>query len=347
MERISLLSVTTEAAVSSQLVSMPRMIMKIDVKRECMTVKSEKIIIGTRGSPLALWQANFVKDKLAKISQYIQFDIKVINTSGDWRPQDGEVRLKESEGGKGQFAKEIEEALLAGVVDIGVHSMKDMETVQPQGLEIPFILEREDPRDAFLSDCAQTIEDLPIGAVVGTASMRRGAFLLNMRPDLKVVPFRGNVHTRIEKLRAGQVDATLLACAGLKRLGLGHEVASIVPENILLPAVAQGAIGIEIRSQDRNKLSFIDQLNCLKTNICVAAERSFLAVLNGSCHTPVGVLATIEVREMTIKARVVSPDGVFSYADRIVGQVSSLEQAVSLGVELGGRMKPHIPEGIL
>lgn len=312
-----------------------------------MTVKSEKIIIGTRGSPLALWQANFVMSKLAIIRQDITFEIKVINTSGDWRPQDGEVRLKESEGGKGQFAKEIEDALLAGVVDMGVHSMKDMETVQPEGLEIPFILEREDPRDAFLSDCAQTIEDLPLGAVVGTASMRRGAFLLNYRPDLKIVPFRGNVQTRIDKLRAGQVDATLLACAGLKRLGLMHEVASLVSEDVLLPAVAQGAIGIEIRSQDRNKLSFISQINCLKTLFCVECERSYLRYVDGSCHTPVGVFARMENGVMRVSARVVSPDGVFSCADTMEASVVSLEQARSLGLELGRRMKPHIPEGIL
>lgn len=312
-----------------------------------MTVKPEKLVIGTRGSPLALWQAHKVRDELAKIRQKIAFEVNIINTSGDWCPQDGEVRLKECEGGKGQFAKEIEEALLAGKIDLAVHSMKDMETTQPQGLVIPFMLPREDARDAFLSGIAKDIGSLPVGAVVGTASVRRGAFLLNKRPDLKIVPFRGNVHTRIEKLRSGQVDATLLACAGLKRLGLEHEIASVIEIEDMLPAVAQGAIGIEIRSQDQGILTFISQISCFNTVLCVECERSVLRELDGSCHTPVGVYAILEGNALFVQVQVISPDGTFSYADEMCSVVRNIAEAQILGQQLGKRVKPHIPAGIL
>lgn len=312
-----------------------------------MTVKPEKLVIGTRGSPLALWQANKVRDELAKISPETELELRIINTSGDWRPQDGEVRLKECDGGKGQFAKEIEAALLAGEIDMAVHSMKDMETTQPNGLCIPFMLPRADARDVFLSNISQNIYDLPAGSVVGTASMRRGSFLLNLRPDLKIVPFRGNVHTRIEKLRAGAVDATLLACAGLTRLGLMHEAASVIDVETMLPAVAQGAVGVEIRSADMDKLAFISQISCGKTVICVECERAVLRELDGSCHTPVGVYAVLEDGEIFVRVRVVSPDGGFSYADEARGRVSGIDDAKALGCALGQRVKPHIPDGIL
>lgn len=317
-----------------------------------MTVKSEKdspekLVIGTRGSPLALWQAYKVRDELAKISPDIAVEIREILTSGDWRPEHGEVRLEESDGGKGQFAKEIEKALLDGDIDLAVHSMKDMETVQPEGLEISCILPREDARDAFLSDIAGCVDDLPLGAVVGTASVRRGAFLLNRRPDLKIVPFRGNVQTRIDKLRAGQVDATFLACAGLKRLGLMAEAACAVGVEDMLPAVAQGAIGIEIRSEDRERLSFMQVLNCRKSSLCVRAERAVLEALDGSCHTPIGVYAVFEGEDMHLRVHVVSPDGVFSLKHAENQLVESDQQAYMFGLKLGISLKEHIPDGIL
>lgn len=317
-----------------------------------MTVKSEKtnkdkIIIGTRGSPLALWQARKVQDELVKTGMRTPVEIKVIKTSGDWVPSDGEVRLKESDGGKGQFAKEIEDALLAGEVDIGVHSMKDMETVQPNGLSIPYMLPREDVRDAFLSNIAQNIDGLPIGSVVGTASVRRAAVVRSLRPDLDVVPFRGNVQTRIDKLAGGQVDATFLAMAGLNRLGLSGYVRSCMEIDQMLPAVGQGAIGIELRDDDRDKLSFIGQLSCFKTYWCVECERSVLRVLDGSCHTPIGVYAVYEAGEIFCRVQVVSPDGHFSYRDELRGDVFSVETARDLGEKLGLQVKPHIPDGIL
>lgn len=312
-----------------------------------MTVKPEKLVLGTRGSPLALWQAHKVRDELAIIRPEIVIEVKVINTSGDWRPQDGEVRLMESDGGKGQFAKEIEQALIAGEIDLAVHSMKDMETTQPEGLCIPFMLPREDARDALLSDIAKDIESLPYGAVVGSASMRRGAFLLNKRPDLKIVPFRGNVQTRIDKLRSGQVDATLLACAGLKRLGLEHEISSLIEIEDMLPAVAQGAIGIEIRSQDQGELFFFSHLSHDNTVVCVECERSVLRELDGSCHTPVGVYAVFDQGDLYVRVRVVSPDGAFSYSDEMRSSTCDLAEAKMLGQKLGKRIKPNIPDGIL
>lgn len=317
-----------------------------------MSVKSEKnfpekIIIGTRGSPLALWQAHKVRDELVKISKHTTFEIKIIKTSGDWSKSDGEVRLKESEGGKGQFAKEIEEALLAGVVDIGVHSMKDMEAIQPHGLCIPFMLPREDARDAFLSNNVQNFNDLPTGSIVGTASVRRAAFVMRKRPDLKIVPFRGNVHTRIEKLRSAQVDATFLAFAGLKRLGLEKEVSGLVDLDDMLPAVGQGAIGIEMRKGDLEKLSFIGQISCEKTYICVECERSILAALDGSCHTPIGVYASIENDKITCRLQIVSPDGQFFMDEEFSATLISVDDVRAQASAFALALKPSIPEGIL
>ena len=307
----------------------------------------EKIVIGTRGSPLALWQAKKVKSEIDNIGQNIDVTIRVIRTSGDWNPEDGEKRLESLEGGKAQFAKEIEEALLTKEIDLAVHSMKDMETELPEGLVIPFMLSRADVRDAFLSNNIQNIDDLPMGSVVGTVSVRRQAFLLNKRPDLKVVPFRGNVETRIKKLRAGHVDATFLAAAGLERLGLLHEVQLIVDTDYMLPSVGQGAIGMEIREADHKIMSFIDQFSCSKTYICVESERAVLRVLNGSCHTPVGVLAEVENDILSLTACVVSQDGKKKWSEAEKKKVGGLKDALSVGEAIGKRLKERVPEDIL
>lgn len=307
----------------------------------------EKIVIGTRGSELAMWQANKVKSLIDNIGQDIDVTIRVIKTSGDWRPEQGEVRLSADEGGKAQFAKEIEEALLEGAVDIAVHSMKDMETDLPDGLVIPYMLPRVDTRDAFLSDIAQNIDDLPKGSVVGTASVRRQAFVLNKRPDLKIVPFRGNVGTRIEKLRAGQVDATFLAVAGLERLEMTHEIASVIESADMLPSVGQGAIGIEVRKGDMNKLSFIAQISCSKTYACVECERAVLRALSGSCHTPVGVLATLNEGVLDLSVAVVDPDGSQKWEEYVTVKVTDIQDAITLGREVGERLKSAVPAYVL
>ena len=265
------------------------------------------IRIGTRGSPLALAQAHEVRRRLiaAHGTPESLIEIVVIRTSGD-RIED---RPLSEIGGKGLFTKEIEEALLAGGIDLAVHSMKDMPTVLPDGLEISSHLPREDVRDAFLSPRAATLADLPPGAVVGTSSLRRQAQVLRARPDLRVVPFRGNVETRLRKLGDGVADATLLACAGLRRLGLADKITATLSTNDFLPAVAQGAIGIEIRSGDDRARALLAPLDDADTSLCIMAERAMLARLDGSCRTPIAGLAQLSAGTLTLRAMILSPDG--------------------------------------
>lgn len=265
------------------------------------------IRIGTRGSPLALAQAHEVRRRLiaAHGTPESLIEIVVIRTSGD-RIED---RPLSEIGGKGLFTKEIEEALLAGGIDLAVHSMKDMPTVLPDGLEISSHLPREDVRDAFLSLRAATLADLPPGAVVGTSSLRRQAQVLRARPDLRVVPFRGNVETRLRKLGDGVADATLLACAGLRRLGLADKITATLSTNDFLPAVAQGAIGIEIRSGDDRARALLAPLDDADTSLCIMAERAMLARLDGSCRTPIAGLAQLSAGTLTLRAMILSPDG--------------------------------------
>lgn len=242
--------------------------------------------IGTRGSPLALAQTNLLIAALQAKHAGLQAEVVTITTSGD-RIQD---RPLSEAGGKGLFTKEIEDALLAGEIDCAVHSMKDMPTKLPDGLIIPCLLPREDVRDAFFSLKAKTLADLPQGSVVGTSSLRRQAIILAKRPDLKVVTFRGNVGTRLRKLEEGVVDATLLAVAGLNRLGQSHLIQSILEPEVMLPAVAQGAVGIEVRENDRATQKLLEAVHCYTTELRVTAERAFLAVMDGSCRTPLAAL---------------------------------------------------------
>ena len=288
--------------------------------------------IGTRGSPLALAQANLVRDRLVSAHDALDdgdAEICVIKTTGD-RVLD---RPLAELGGKGLFTKEIEEALLAGSIDLAVHSMKDMPTVLPDGLAIPCILEREDPRDAFISAKAAALWDLAEGSVVGTASLRRQAQILHRRPDLKVVSIRGNVETRLRKAEAGEVDATLLALAGLKRLGLGDAATAVIDVEDMLPAVAQGAIGIECRAGDASILEFLEALNHPETQTCVGAERAMLAVLDGSCRTPIAGLARFDgAGHITLRAMVLTPDGKTVHETR---HQAAAKDAPRLGRDVG------------
>lgn len=276
-----------------------------------------KLVIGTRGSPLALAQAYETRDKLAAAWPDLAEDgalaIEIIKTTGD-NIQD---RPLADIGGKGLFTKEIDEAMLERRIHIAVHSMKDVPTWLPEGIVLPCMLEREDVRDAFICPNTNSYRNLPKGAVIGSASLRRGAQILANRPDLAVVNFRGNVQTRLKKLSEGQVDATLLAMAGLRRLGLVEEAgaSAIAPED-MLPAVAQGAIGITCMADDQTTLDYLKALNHEPTVICVEAERAFLAELDGSCRTPIAGLAQYEEckpedPEACIRFRglIVSPDG--------------------------------------
>ena len=272
-----------------------------------MTQSSPFLRIGTRGSPLALWQAHAVQASLAAAHGVSPeaITIEVIRTTGDViqdRP------LSEA-GGKGLFTKEIEQALIDGAIDLAVHSSKDMPTVLPTGLELIACLPREDVRDAFISHKAASLADLPHGAVVGTASLRRQAMVKRLRPDVSVVTFRGNVDTRLKKLEAGVVDATLLAFAGLKRLGGEAAATAVLDVETFLPAVGQGAVGIEARAADARTCDLLAKINHAETMAAVQTERAFLAVLDGSCRTPIAGHARILGGSVVFRGMVLRPDG--------------------------------------
>jgi hydroxymethylbilane synthase len=288
--------------------------------------------IGTRGSPLALVQARQVQARLAAAHALApeRIAIEIIRTSGDMirdRPL-AEV------GGKGLFTKEIEEALLADRIDLAVHSAKDMPTVLPAGLAIVAVLPREDARDVFISRTSRTLQDLPHGVVVGTASLRRQALVKRLRPDLAVVNIRGNVETRLRKLDAGEVAATLLALAGLKRLGLADAATSILSTEEFLPAVGQGIIAIEAREDDaRTLLAAIDDRDAATALAC---ERAFLAVLDGSCRTPIAGHATLREGALQFRGLIARPDGSEVVETARAGAVAD---AVALGAAAGAELK--------
>jgi hydroxymethylbilane synthase len=296
--------------------------------------------IGSRGSPLALVQAREVQSRLAKAAGLdpAQIEIKVIRTTGD-AIQD---RPLAEAGGKGLFTKEIEEALLAGAIDLAVHSSKDMPTVLPSGLVLSAFLPREDPRDAFIGRSAKTLRDLSNGAVVGTASLRRQALVKHLRPDLKIVPLRGNVETRLRKLEAGDFDATILAVAGLKRLGLLTAVTSFLDPQEFVPAVGQGAIGIETREDDADARALVAKINDADTATALAAERAFLTVLDGSCRTPIGGHARIDGEHIRFRGIVAKIDGSEVLDATREGRVSD---AAKLGAEAGHDLKARAGAG--
>ncbi len=290
--------------------------------------------IGSRGSPLALVQAREVKSRLAAAAGLDpeRIEIKVIRTTGDL-VQD---RPLADAGGKGLFAKEIEEALLASVIDLAVHSSKDLPTTLPAGLALAGFLPREDARDAFISCKAKALRDLPPGSTVGTASPRRHAFVKRLRPDIAVVTLRGNVETRLRKLEAGEVDATLLAVAGLKRLGLLSAATAILELDEFLPAAAQGAIGIETRADDTATRALVAMIDDRDTAIAIAAERAFLAVLDGSCRTPIGGHAVVHGGSIRFRGMIAKPDGSESFE---VAREGAREQAVELGADAGRELR--------
>jgi hydroxymethylbilane synthase len=296
-------------------------------------LQAAKIRIGTRGSPLALAQAHEVVGLLTKAHKLAEgaCEIVVIKTSGD-RITD---RPLAEEGGKGLFTKEIEEALLAGSIDLAVHSMKDMSTLLPAGLTIGAALKREDPRDAFISIKYSSLAEVPEGAVIGTSSLRRQAQVLHRRPDLKIVPLRGNVGTRLKKLADDQASATFLACAGLNRLGLAEHIREPVSTEIMLPAVAQGAIALELRAGDTDTAQLIAPLNDAATALCVAAERAFLAKLDGSCRTPIAGLAELSGNVVRFRGEILTPDGKQRLATERSG---AAETALRLGEEAAAEL---------
>jgi hydroxymethylbilane synthase len=301
---------------------------------------TEILRIGTRGSPLALWQANETKRRLSLAFPGLALEIVPIKTTGD-RIQD---RNLSEAGGKGLFTKEIEEALLAGTIDVAVHSMKDVPTWLPEGLGIVATLEREDPRDALIArQGAKSLADLPRGCTVGSSSLRRAAQLRAKRPDIRVIDFRGNVDTRLAKLEQGLADATFLALAGLKRLGREDAVSAVLDPSEMLPAVAQGAIGLEARLADTRTREKLAALDHLPTHDAVRAERGLLERLDGSCRTPIGALAKIDAQgRLRLDGLVVRPDGTGLLATFREGNVADAER---LGQDAGEELKRRAGPG--
>lgn len=288
------------------------------------TIGIGTIRIGTRGSALALAQAREVRDRVMAAHGLPEdrFAIEAMSTSGD-RIQD---RTLAEIGGKGLFTREIEEALLDGSIDFAVHSSKDMPTVLPDGLALVAFMEREDPRDAFIGRTSPTLAGLPRGAVVGTASLRRQALVRRARPDLKVVPFRGNVQTRLKKLGEGQADATLLAHAGLKRMGLQSAITELMPLESFPPAPGQGAICVEARSDNDAVLKLLEPVNHGPTMQALCCERAFLATLDGSCRTPIAGYARIDGDHLHFSGLIILPDGSECHAIEDSGPVTAAEE---------------------
>lgn len=303
-----------------------------------MTYSTETPLnIGTRGSPLAVAQAVETRSRLMAALDLPEaaFNIVVIKTTGD-KVQDrplGEI------GGKGLFTKEIEDAMLAGDIDIAVHSMKDMPVQFPDGLVLDCFLPREDVRDAFVSRKYGGLSDLPKGAVVGTSSLRRRSQLMHRRPDLNVVEFRGNVQTRLRKLDDGVADATFLAMAGLNRLGM-QDIANPIAEDDMLPAIAQGCIGIERREDDGDAAAALAQINHAPSMIRLSAERALLAGLDGSCQTPIAGLAEFHGEgELSLRAEVLRPDGSECLSDQALAPISDAE---AMGAEMAERLRARM-----
>jgi len=275
-------------------------------------VTKNKIIIGTRGSKLALWQANWIKDKLERLYPDLVIAIEKIKTTGDKITDAPLSRI----GGKGLFVKEIEEALFKSRIDIAVHSMKDVPAELPEGLHIAAICERENPRDAIISNNNKSLKELPDGAVLGTSSLRRTVQLKAIRPDFNIKPLRGNVDTRINKLKNGDFDAIILAMAGIKRMGLENLITEVISEDTMIPAIGQGAIGIETRVDDEFINEIIKPLNHEDTAICVLAERAFLSIMGGGCQVPLACHAKILKQNnkttINIEGILGDPDGKWS-----------------------------------
>ncbi|MCB2136281.1 MAG: hydroxymethylbilane synthase [Rhodobacteraceae bacterium] len=300
--------------------------------------------IGTRGSPLALAQAFETRRRLMTAHDIGEdaCEIVIIKTTGDDRTLIAADRPLKEIGNKGLFTKEIEEAMLAGDIDIAVHSAKDMPVEQPEGLVIDCYLPREDVRDAFVSPRYASVDDLPKGAVVGSSSLRRRAQLANRRPDLKLVELRGNVQTRLRKLDDGVAVATFLAMAGLNRLGLAGIAKGAIAPEVMLPAVAQGAIAIERRIDDEVTAALLAAIHDQPTGQRLAAERAFLAALDGSCETPIAGLALIEGDEIWLRGEILRPDG----SEAIRGDIRCpVDEGAAAGTTLARQLLARAPEG--
>jgi hydroxymethylbilane synthase len=289
------------------------------------------LVLGTRGSKLAVHQSEWVQARLKEVAPHVEVTLRRIRTSGDMIL---DVPLAKM-GGKGLFVKEIEEALLSGEIDLAVHSMKDVPTVLPDGLDLLCIPRREDARDALISRDGRRFQDLFQGAKVGTSSLRRQAQLLKARPDLFIIMLRGNLDTRLRKLREGQFDAIVLAAAGLRRLGWEHEITEYLDPDISLPAIGQGALGIEGRRDDQFVRSLLSSLDHAPTRTTVRAERALLHRLQGGCQVPIAAHATLAGSDVTLEGLVASVDGKEIIRDRVRGTATDPE---SMGIQLAERL---------
>ena len=290
-----------------------------------------KIVIATRGSQLALWQAEHVKSELQKLDSSLEIELKTLKTKGDIILDTSLAKI----GGKGLFVKEIENALLTDEAHIAVHSMKDMPAEFPEGLILPAIMEREDPRDAFVSNKYKSISDLPTDAIVGTSSLRRQSQLLaNSQYEIKLL--RGNVNTRLRKLDDGEYDAIVLACAGLIRLEFNDRIADQFEVDQMIPSAGQGAVGVQCRAKDTEVVKLVEQLNCAKTSAAVKAEREFNAVVGGSCQIPAGCHVTVDGDNFKIRGFISEMDGSKIYKDEFEGKLSDLPGS---GTKLGNALR--------
>jgi hydroxymethylbilane synthase len=289
------------------------------------------IRIGTRGSKLALTQSEWIKNKIQDQHPDVRVELTIIKTTGD-KIQDSPLSKI---GGKGLFVKEIEDALLQNRVDLAVHSMKDVPAELPDGLMLAAFPEREDPRDALISAGNVPIHGLPLKARLGTSSLRRAAQILHIRPDLEIAPLRGNVDTRLGKLNGGGLDCIILATAGLNRMGLQNRISQVIPTNKILPAIGQGALGLETRQNDEQTIGIIDFLNHEPTQIAVAAERAFLKKLEGGCQVPIAGLALLESGRLHFTGMVAEIDGTRIIQDQISGDP---EDAAQMGETLAGKL---------
>ncbi len=288
---------------------------------------TRKYLIGSRGSELALWQANWVRARLAILSPDSTFELKIIKTTGD---QMLDVALSEI-GDKGLFTRQIETELIDAKIDLAVHSLKDLQTVQPDGLLIGAMCERDVPNDVFISRRFQTVDELPRGSRVATGSLRRRSQLLNYRPDLEVVDIRGNVPTRLKKLDDSDLDGLILAYAGLNRLGLKDKIRQTLPFALMLPAPGQGSVAVEVRSDDEEAISLCGELDDPSTRLCVTAERAFLRRLEGGCQVPIGAIATLQNENVHLDGMVGNLDGSIVFREQIEG---SPADADNVGVRL-------------
>lgn len=298
-----------------------------------------KIIIGSRGSKLALWQTNLVANELKKLVS-CEIEIKKIKTTGDKILDSPLAKI----GDKGLFVKEIEIALSEGRIDLAVHSMKDMPTDIPSDLTIGAVLKREDSRDVLLSRDSLSLADLPQNAIIGTSSLRRKAQLLRFRSDFSFIDVRGNLDTRLRKMDSGQFDGMILAAAGIKRMGWSERIAEMISPNICLSAVGQGAIGIEIRKSDDDITSLVGQLNDNQTQVCVLAERVLMKYLEGGCQVPIGALAQLKEEKLIMSAMVASLDGKKYIRDEISGDP---KKGQFLAIELADKLLAQGAQEIL